>query len=162
MNIRAFKPNDAGVCFKIRSEAFILKFYHELGPEAVAAGVNAYLPDDYARMAKKMQLYVVEDNGQPKGFFTFKRKDTATAEITLLYIDLNHVRKGIGKACIHFIEEWLSSNWPEVVELIVDTVIPDYNSGFYKSVGFIPTGETFCDFPNMRVKTLRLCKELKT
>jgi hypothetical protein len=54
MHFRKFKAKDAAFCFKIRSHAFIQKFYGELGLEAVAAGVNAYLPDDYIQMGKKI------------------------------------------------------------------------------------------------------------
>jgi GNAT superfamily N-acetyltransferase len=155
-------PRDAVFCFKTRSNAFIQKFYGELSPEAVAAGVNAYMPKDYIRMAKKMEFFIVEENSIPVGFFTIKRVDAITAEIPLIYIDLNHLGKGIGTACIHFIKKWLSSNWIDVGTLIVDTVIPEYNGGFYQRLGFIPIEETFCDFPDQKVKALRLCKELNS
>ncbi len=162
MNIRQFMKKDAEFCFKVRSSAFFQKFYDELCPEVVAAGVNAYMPNDYIRMAEKMEFFIVEDNGLSVGFFTIKRKDATTAEIPLIYIDLNYLGRGIGKACIQFIEGWLSSNWIEVETLIVDTIIPKYNSGFYKRVGFMPTEETTCDFLDLRVKALRFCKNLNS
>lgn len=161
MEIRKFLLGDAEFCFKIRSTIFIEKFYSELSPEVVTAAVNAYLPNDYIRMSREKEFFIVEENGLPVGFFTIERKDTNMAEIPLIYIDLNHLRKGIGKACILFIEEWLLSNWKEVEMLIVDTIIPKYNSGFYQRVGFIPTEKTLCDFPNLRVKAVRFCKVLK-
>jgi len=43
------------------------------------------------------------------------------------YIDLEMPVKGIGSACIDYIEQWLSSNWKDVTKLIVNTVIPYYN-----------------------------------
>ncbi len=162
MKIRIFRSTDADFCFKIRSKAFIQKFYNELGPVAVAAGIKAYLPDDYIRLAEKMKFFIVEEKNAPVGFFTIKRWDATTAEIPLIYIDLNHLGSGIGKACLCFCEEWLSSNWSEVRTLIVDTIIPKYNSGKYKKMGFKATEETFCEFPDLKVKALRLCKKLNT
>lgn len=44
MNIRQFASDDAEFCFKVRSKAFIEKFYGELTPETVAAAVNAAAP----------------------------------------------------------------------------------------------------------------------
>ena len=160
MNIRSFLPNDAEFCFKVRSKAFIQRFYGELTPEEVSAAVNAYMPNDYIRMSENMPFFIVEQNGTSIGFFALRRKDSSTAEILLMYINLDSIGQGIGSSCIDYIERWLSSNWREVSTLIVDTVIPKYNSGFYKKVGFIPSEYTFCEFLGQRVKALRLVKEL--
>ena len=160
--MRAFEPRDAEFCFRLRSNAFIRRFNRELSPDAIAAGVNAYLPTDYIRMAKEMEFFIVEDDGVPVGFLTIKRTNATTAEIPLIYIDLNHTGKGIGKACIRFVEQWLASNWPDVSTLFLDTIIPQYNGGFYERVGFVATEHTFCDFPDMRVKALRLSKQLRS
>ena len=160
MNFRRFESRDADFCFKVRSAAFIQKFYGELSPEEVAAGVNAYMPHDYCSMASQMPLFIVEDQGTPLGFFAIKQKDNLTAELLLIYIDLNHLGQGIGKSCIQFIEKWLPANWPEITSLIVDTVIPEYNRQFYQKLGFSPDGETFCDFAGTKVKALRLYKKL--
>ncbi len=160
VNFRRFKPKDAAFCFKVRSHAFIYKFYGELNPEAVAAGVNAYLPDDYIQMAKEMPFFLVEEDGVPLGFFVIKRTNDSTAELLLIYIDLNHLGLGIGKSCIRFIEKWLSANWPEIKTLVVDTVIPEYNSRFYQNLGFIPAQEIFCDFSGLKVKALRMGKKI--
>jgi len=160
MNFRRFKPQDAAFCFKVRSQAFIQKFYGELEPEAVTAGVNAYLPDDYIQMAKQMPFFLVEEGSVPLGFFVVKRTNHSTAELHLIYIDLNHIGVGIGKSCIRFIENWLSANWPEIHTLTVDTVIPEYNSGFYRNLGFIPIEDTLCDFSGLKVNALRLGKKI--
>jgi GNAT superfamily N-acetyltransferase len=160
VNIRRFLPMDAERCFKIRSEAFIRKFYDEIGPEAVSAGVNAYLPDDFVQMAKNGEFFVVEENDIIIGFFAIRRNDVTTAEIPFIYVALNHVGEGFGRASVRFIEEWISFNWPEVERLVVESIIPTYNSGFYKTVGFAPREETICEFPGLRIKALRLSKEL--
>ena len=160
MNFRRFESRDADFCFKVRSAAFIQKFYGELSPEEVSAGVNAYMPHDYSLMAVEMPLFIVEDQGVPLGFFAIKQVDTITAELFLIYIDLDHLGRGIGRTIVQFIEEWLSTHWPDIASLIVDTVIPEYNRQFYQNLGFSPDGDTFCDFAGVKVKALRLCKKL--
>lgn len=160
VNFRRFIPQDAEFCFKVRSAAFIQKFYGELSPQEVTAGVNAYMPQDFSLMAEQMPLFIVEDQDVPLGFFAVKQTDKLTAELLLIYIDLNFLGRGIGRSCIRFLEKWLSANWPHIKSLIVDTVIPDYNRQFYRSLGFIPGEQTFCDFAGVKVKAQRLCKKI--
>lgn len=118
MNFRRFVPQDAQFCFKVRSEAFIQKFSGELNPQEVTAGVNAYTPYDYSEMAQQIPLFMVEDEGVSLGFFAVKQVNALTAELLLIYIDINHLGRGIGRSCILFIEKWLSTNWPEIRSLI--------------------------------------------
>jgi GNAT superfamily N-acetyltransferase len=160
MNFRKFTPSDAEFCFKIRSNAFIQLFYGELTPKEVAAGVNAYMLDDYVKMGKDLPFFIVEEENRQLGFFTLKRLDHYTAKIPFLYIDLDKHGRSIGTTCVDFIEQWLASNWIKVNRLIVDTVIPKYNSGFYKKAGFSPSEEVICDFQGCKVKALRLVKKL--
>ena len=161
MKIRPFQADDAESCFRLRSNAFIQKFYGELTPEEVAAAVNAYMPNDYIRMAQETAFFIVEEDGSPIGFFNLKRKDKTTAEVPLIYLDLDSLSGGIGSACIDYIEKWLAENWLEVNTLVVDTVIPKYNSGFYKKVGFKPSEFTYCEFLGQKLKALRLVKKLR-
>ena len=160
IHIRHFKTRDAEICFKIRSAAFIQKFYQELGSRATSAGVNAFMPKDYIRMAETTPFFVAEDTGGVIGFFTIERRDRLVAEIPLIYIDLDQLGKQIGKTFFEYIEQWVTDNWPEVTTLIVDTVIPEYNGGFYKKVGFIPTGDAICALQDMQVPALRFEKKL--
>ena len=160
MNIRKFKHDDAEICFRLRSNAFIQKFQNELSLQEIASAVNACMPVDYIRMAEEMPFFIVEENDRIFGFFNLKRKDARTAELPLIYIDLDTLGKGIGSACIDYIEGWLSSNWKEVNKLIVDTVIPKYNSKFYEKAGFKPMGDVYCEFPGNKIKALRLAKKL--
>jgi ribosomal protein S18 acetylase RimI-like enzyme len=160
MKFRPFQPEDAVFCFRLRSSAFIRKFYGELTGAEVAAAVNSYMPDDYIRMARECPVFIVEKQGTPVAFFNLKRKDHSTAELPLIYIDLDCLGAGIGKACVDYMENWLKENWPEVDTLIVDTVIPKYNSGFYKKAGFEPVESTHCEFLGRKLKALRLNKSI--
>ena len=54
INIRYFKAQDAEICFKIRSAAFVQKFYRELGARATSAGVNAFMPEYNSGFYKKV------------------------------------------------------------------------------------------------------------
>lgn len=161
MKIRPFQPDDAEACFRLRSNAFIQKFHGELTPEEIAAAVNAYMPNDFILMAHKNPCFIVEEDGNPIGFFNLKRKDNITAEIPLIYLDLDRLGGGFGTACIDYMEKWLLENWLEVNTLVVDTVIPKYNSGFYKKVGFKPSESTNCQFLGKKLKALRLIKKIR-
>lgn len=160
MKFRFFRPDDAVFCFRLRSNAFIQKFYGELTGEEVAAAVNAYMPDDYIRMARENPIFIVEKDDTQIAFFRLKRIDESTAELPLIYIDLDRLGAGIGSACVEYMEQWLQENWPEVDTLIVDTVIPKYNSGFYQKAGFEPGESTQCEFLGRKLKALRLRKKL--
>lgn len=161
MKFRPFEPEDATFCFRLRSNAFIRKFYGELTGEEVAAAVNAYMPDDYIRMARENPIFIVEKEDTPTAFFSLKRIDEHTAELPLIYIDLDCLGAGIGFACVEYMEKWLLANWLEVDTLIVDTVIPKYNSGFYKKTGFEEAEPTYCEFLGRKIKALRLIKKIR-
>ncbi|MHC4310436.1 MAG: GNAT family N-acetyltransferase [Planctomycetota bacterium] len=160
MNIRKFKPDDAEICFRFRSNAFIQKFHNELSLQEIASAVNAYMPRDYIRMAVEMPFFITQERSKIIGFLNLKRRDENTAELPLIYIDLDTLGQGIGSACIDYIEQWLSSNWKDVTKLLVDTVIPKYNSRFYEKVGFKPIGDAYCEFMGRKIKALRLEKKL--
>jgi len=160
MKIRPFKPIDAEFCFKTRSSAFVQKFYEEIGSEAVAAGLKAYMPDDYDRMAEENPTFIVESMGSPIGFFSIRRESITEAELFLLYLDIDHRGQGIGCACIDFMENWIKQNWSEVDTFFLDTVVPRYNSGFYEKTGFQPQEEVVCAFPGVQVNALRMNKPL--
>ena len=161
MNVRTFTPDDAETCFKLRSNAFIQLFHEELSPQDIACAVLAYLPSDYIRMAEERPFFIVEEGDRVVGFFSLMRPAPETAEFPQLYFDLDRLGKGLGSACIDFMERWLSSNWPEVATLVVRTVIPKYNGEFYEKAGFIPEEDTYCEFLGNRIKALKLSKLLK-
>ena len=160
LRMRKFRPEDAEFCFRVRSRAFIVDFIDELGPEAVAACVNAYLPADYLRMAGELELFIVEEADAPAGFLALRRADARSAEMPMVYLDHRHRGRGLGSWCLGAAERWLAGNWPETETLYVDTVIPENTQGFYRKLGFRPAGRTFSEFKGERLPALRLVKPL--
>ncbi|MFC1620401.1 GNAT family N-acetyltransferase [Candidatus Neomarinimicrobiota bacterium] len=160
ITFRKFTPADADFCHRTRSAAYTDLFRDELGAETAEAAAHAYQPDDYIRMAREQECFIVEQQATPVGFFTIRQHDPTTAEIPLIYLDLDHLREGLGSACIRFVEDWIRSYWPTVRELLVDTIIPNYNVGFYQKIGFTPSGNAVCGFPDVTVPALRLRKDL--
>jgi GNAT superfamily N-acetyltransferase len=157
---RRFQPHDAEFCYDTRRSAYVREFSGELTAQEIATAMNAYSPADYAHMADEMPFFMVELHNKRVGFFTLKHVDTRTAEIPLIYIGLDNIGTGIGSACIAFVEKWISENWKDVTSLIVDTIIPQYNSKFYEKVGFTPDKQVFCEFGGIKVTALRLEKKL--
>lgn len=160
MNIRPFLPEDAAACFRLRCTAFITVFNNELEPDDIAAAVNACLPADYMEMAENQPFFVVEKDHAVAGFFSIIRKTSDTAHLPLIYLDLDHTGIGLGSACMAFIKKWISENWQGVSRLVVDTVIPEYNSGFYVKMGFSPEGPSVCEYGKHKIKSLRLVSRL--
>jgi len=161
MKIRRFVPEDSTFCFRTRCAAFIQIFYKEIGPKAVSAGINAYMPDDYVKMSATMKIFIVEDNKERKGFFSIKRIDGITAEIPFIYFDLKYHDQGYGSKSIQYIEKWIRSNWLEVEKIFLDTIIPKYNGGFYKKAGFKIAGKSYCSYGDLIIKANRFEKNIK-
>jgi N-acetylglutamate synthase-like GNAT family acetyltransferase len=160
ISIRPFGDSDAETVFKLRAEAFVTQFFDELGPERCAAGINAYMPSDYRRMAKEMKFFIAEEDGRPVGFYTLKLDDPATAELLFIYIDTKNLRRGIGAQLIQHSESWIRNNWPDVRTYVVDTGIPKYNGDFYRRMGFSDAGNSKCPFPDLPIPALRLSKSI--
>ena len=160
ISIRSFQDSDAEVVFKLRAQAFVTQFFEELGAEQVSAGINAYMPSDYQRMAKEMKFFIAEESEVPVAFYTIKREDTETAELLFIYIDTKYLRRGIGAELVRHSESWIRSNWKEVQTYVVDTAIPKYNGDFYRRMGFVEIGSSECPFPGMPVSAIRLSKQL--
>jgi RimJ/RimL family protein N-acetyltransferase len=161
MLFREFKDTDADFCYYIRSAAFTQKFQDEIGPVAVNAAVNSYMPVDYIQISKKMKIFIVEDKGEKIGFVSIKKIDDKTVEIPLIYFDLKYIGKGYGSETMRFVEEWIRENWLGVKKIFLDTIIPKYNGGFYNKIGYKELGESKCIFPGKEVSATRFEKKLK-
>jgi GNAT superfamily N-acetyltransferase len=161
VKFREFRNEDAEFCFKTRSAAFIEKFYDEIGPQIVSLCVNAYMPDDYIEFARNMKIFILEDSGEQLGFVTVKRIEKEVAEIPLIYLSLDSLGKGYGRRSIEYIEEWVKNNWQDVNKLFVDTIVPNYNGGFYQKMNFIEAGESVCVFSGKKVRAKRFEKLIR-
>lgn len=144
LTIRDFTAADAETCFRIRSAGFICRFTNHVGPEAVAALVNSYMPADFVRMSETMKWLVCEDGNGIAGFCTINFLDDTTAEILFLYVDLDKHGQGIGSRLLDAAEAWLGENRPKIRRMVLDTVVPDYNQAFYEKQGFTVTGHQAC------------------
>jgi hypothetical protein len=65
----------------------------------------------FPRIARQWPIFIVEKEGAPVAFFNLKRKDHNTAELPMIYIDLDCLGGGIGLACIEYMEQWLKEHW---------------------------------------------------
>ena len=160
MHFRTFAYEDALFCHTIRKRAITELFVDELTPAQIAACVDAYALYDYLRMQKAGEFFIAEEDGVPRGFFTLKRLTRNKAEIPMIYIDPDCVGQGHGRECLHWLERWVITNWPEVTRLIVDTVIPRNNGGFYESMGYTVEGEIMCRYSGLDIPATRYVKTL--
>ena len=160
--IRRFQEEDAEPCFKMRTEAFLKIFYNEIGPNNVAVGINAYMPRDYVRLAETMPTFVASDDRGPVGFITLRFIDQATSEILFVYVQMDLLGQGLGTRLVGYAEQWVQEKHPEIDRIVVDTVIPNYNQGFYEKLGYKRIGESECEYPAGPVKAVRLAKNLRS
>jgi len=160
MHFRTFAYEDALFCYTIRKRAFTELFVDELTPVQISACVDAYALYDYLRMQKAGEFFIAEEDGVPRGFFTLKRLTRNKAEFPMIYIDPDHLGQGRGRECLRWLESWVITNWPEVTRLIVDTVIPRTNGGFYEAMGYTVKGETICRYAGLDIPATRYFKTL--
>ncbi len=160
MHFRTFAFEDALFCYTVRKRAFTELFVDELASAEIAACVDAYALYDYVRMQKAGEFFIAEEDGVPRGFFTLKRLTRKRVEIPLFYLDPDHRGRRLGQECMHWLERWVATNWSEATLLLVDTVIPGANSGFYENMGFSNAGETVSHFPDRDLKATRFIKEI--
>ena len=158
MNFRKFRNEDAGFCFETRSSAFIKEFNKELTSAVIKACLSAYSVSDFIAISNNAELFIAENHWGRVGFFVIERLDENTAEVPLIYFSLNVVRQGYGREAIAFIEDWISINWPEVKEIIVQTIIPKYNSGFYQKMGYTEADHSIMHFGEKGVRVVRFGK----
>jgi ribosomal protein S18 acetylase RimI-like enzyme len=160
LGIRPCTPEEIDACLRLRAEAFIQIFHAEIGPQAVAAGVTAYPPSRMAALMEEMPCHVVAREERVVGFLLPQRLDATTVEIVMLYIDPDHVRRGIGARLLRHLETWLREHEPTVTRLVLDTIIPRYNQAFYERMGFAATGRSCCAYHALRVPAVRLEKRV--
>jgi len=160
--IRPFRSADAAACLRLRAEAFRRVFAAEMPAAAVAGGVRAWIPASFARAAGERPTFVAEAAAEIVGFATLRFLDRGTAELLYLYVDLDHVRRGIGTRLLAHAEDWLRRHRPDVRRLELDTAVPAYNRAFYEKRGFSVVGEGRVDYPDgSSAPTVRMARALE-
>jgi hypothetical protein len=59
---------------------------------------------------------------------------------------------------MEYTEEWICKNWKGVKKIFLDTIIPEYNGGFYKKMNYQETDESVCVYSGTEVKARRFEK----
>ncbi len=160
LQFRTFAYEDALFCHTIRNRAFTELFARELTQAEITACVEAYALYDYIRMPGAGEFFIAEESGIPRGFFTLKHRTRKQAEIPLIYLDPDHLRQGLGRECMRWLERWVAMNWPDITHLLVDTVIPRINGQFYEAMGYTIAGETVCHLSSTDLKATRFIKAI--
>jgi ribosomal protein S18 acetylase RimI-like enzyme len=160
--IREFRAADAETCFRIRSAGFIRKFTDHVGPDVVAALVNSYMPSDFVRMSETMKWLVYEDKDGIAGFCTINFLNETTAEILFLYVSTDRHGTGIGSRLLDAAEVWLRENRPKVTQMVLDTVVPEYNQAFYEKQRFTVTGQQTCVRDGKEIPSVVMTRPLTT
>lgn len=161
LSIRPFTADDAAACYQMREEAFRTIFAPAIGPEATAAGINAYSPARFAGMLASMHCFIAEQLGAMIGFSALKIIDPITAELSYLYVRRGLERQGIGARLLVFSENWLHRSYPAIHSLVLDTIVPAYNGPFYEKMGFQYDGERVLPYPDLPVKTVLMRKKIR-
>jgi GNAT superfamily N-acetyltransferase len=159
--IQPFSASDAEACFAVRQEAYTRVFSHELAPEAVNIGANAYDLEEFGRRVADMHSFVARERKEPIGFCTVRLLNAAIAEILYLYVRLDRHKQGIGTALVSHVERWLAKQYTAVATLVLDTAVPLYNQRFWEGLGYSVTGDSQCKYPGGEVPAVRLGKRLQ-
>jgi GNAT superfamily N-acetyltransferase len=175
VKLRPFRPTDADICFRLRADAYVNEFYDELGAEAVVAAIAAFLPQDYVNMAQSGAIRVAacaqsetatapdkaaEHAAEVVGFCVVRRPTEETGEVFLIYVRSDFQRRGIGRLLLRWAEEWLRRELPGLEEIVIDTVIPNYNQRFYERMGYAVRSRGPHAFPGRTVEAVRLVKQI--
>lgn len=161
MHFRKFRKNDEDFCFKVRARAFVKFFHKELGPEITSLGIISLAPEDYLKLSREINIFIAEDEGERIGFFSLKKVNESIAEIPLIYFDPYKTGRGYGSAAMNYLENWVRENWPHVKSIFLDTIIPEYNGGFYTKMGYLKRGYSVCRFFTTKVPAVRFEKTLE-
>lgn len=161
INFRSFRPDDGVFCYQLRRESFFTFFVEEIGEAATRAGAQAYQPADFILISQQNACFILEEGQHKLGFFILAEVDPRTAELFLIYLKSDQHGRGLGKACMDYIDQWVTTHWPTVRNIFVDTIIPKYNGGFYEKMGYQKLTDTECQFPEITLPAIRYQKTLR-
>jgi GNAT superfamily N-acetyltransferase len=160
VRFRPFQPADARFCWATRRRAFDELFDRELPAEIRRLGRDALRPEDFGSMARSGAVFIVEDGRDRRGFFALTRPAPRQVELYLIYLVPEYSGRGIGRACLVFMEEWVRRHWPEAETLFLYTIVPGVNGGFYQRLGFAAE-EIIMDYHGQEVPAVRFSKSLR-
>ncbi|MBN2430598.1 MAG: GNAT family N-acetyltransferase [Acidobacteria bacterium] len=159
IRIRPLQPADARFCWTTRRRAFDELFRPELPVEIWSMGRAALQTEDFTAIARSGAVFIVEDARNRLGFFALTRPAPRQVELYLIYLVPEQSGRGIGRACLTFMEEWIRRHWPEAETLFLYTIVPGVNGGFYRRLGF--TGQpVVMDYHGRPVPAVRFEKPL--
>jgi GNAT superfamily N-acetyltransferase len=158
MAIRAYRPEDAAACYRLRREAFLGVFRESLTEDAAMVGADSFSPSEFAARIGDMQTLVATSGGEIVGFCTTQMLSEDEAELLYLYIEKDHRGLGIGSRLVHQAEQLAASSCSVLRTIVVTTAVPDYNKGFWERMGYRSKGTTMCDYPTGKLTALRLEK----
>jgi len=160
VRFRPFQPADARFCWATRRRAFDELFHRELPSEICRIGRDALLPGDYSALARSGAVFIAESGRDRRGFFVLTRPAPPQVELYLIYLVPEQSGRGIGRACLAFMEEWIRRHWPEAETLFLYTIVPGVNGGFYQRLGFAAE-DIIMDYHGQEVPAVRFSKSLR-
>lgn len=149
MRFREMEPKDAGEVLRVRSATRQNALTTE---ELVARGIT---PESTARILDEgAKGWVCEESGEILGF---SMGDETSGEVLVLAVLAEHEGRGIGRGLLALVQGWLFSKGHRELWLLEnpDPSIRAY--GFYRSLGWAPTGEYRADG-----QVLTLCRPPRT
>lgn len=158
--IHDYGVSDGVTCHRLRRDAFLEVFSEILPDKDVRAGADSYDVSEFADRIGTMETIVATMEGNIVGFCTIRIDSPECAEVLYLYIDPQHRGAGIGSSLIHHAEKRVSDSYPGLASLYLDTVVPEYNRGFWEAMGYRYIGPSTCDYPNAKIPADRLEKKI--
>jgi GNAT superfamily N-acetyltransferase len=161
IDIRPFEAGDGPFCYALRRGAFHRVFSRELDPRAIETGAEAYDPDEFGRLSGGRESGGALEAPERVGFCTIRYPEEKTAEILYVYVDLARLGEGIGSRLVDHAERWIRENHPEVISIVLDTAVPEYNQKFYENLGYSELGPVVCRYRTGEVRATRLIKQVR-
>ena len=161
MEIRNYRSGDGAVCHELRRDAFLSIFSRSLPPDVVQTGADSYNVTEFAQRISTMKTYIALESDVVVGFCTIRILLPTRGELLYLYVGADHRGTGIGTRLAREAEQRVSSSFPELETIFLDTAVPEYNQVFWERIGYRLVGPSSCDYPTGRIPAVCLEKRVK-
>jgi ribosomal protein S18 acetylase RimI-like enzyme len=161
-DIRDYAPGDGEFCHALRQKAFLTTFSEILSRDAVRIGADSYTALQFADRIAAMETCVATIAKKVVGFCAIQLVSQERAELLYLFVDHQYRRGGIGSGLVREVECRVLNAHPDVVLFHLDTVVPQYNQGFWERMGYQSVGPSICNYPNGGIAALRLRKIIQS